>query len=307
MRSASTDARGSLVKLFPSISVETVNELEERGLLQIAEGQWRLGDKNNGSTRRLDNRKWRRADNSGDAWHKLIGLDDVVQNDRRRVIFVIEGSKDALTAAELARRFGVLAQVGIICALGSGYRPIAAELEQLRGRSVLLIGDNDAAGMHTTQIVSGALETAAIDHEIWDWSDWPHKDLHDFVAAIDAGKQQFGPRNCTFFSSPLPSNHSTVQQFNRSTTQPVNGSTTQTFGLSEEEKLEIVHPFIVTNLGTGNFMSFQLARAIKHRKLSIPDIDEIVRVWFAKSRLFLPPDADETESLQTFYRQLKHV
>jgi hypothetical protein len=37
------------------------------------------------------------------------------------------------------------------------------------------------------------------------------------------------------------------------------------------------------------------------------DIDKIFLLWFAKSRPLLPPDADESESLQTFYRQLKRA
>src|SRR5262245_21622963 len=81
----------------------------------------------------------------------------------------------------------------------------------------------------------------------------------------------------------------------------------QTTGLNDDERLGMVHPFIVSTLGTGNAMSFQLARAIKPRKLSLVDIDRIFCLWFAKSRPFLPPDADETESLKIFYRQLKRV
>jgi hypothetical protein len=298
--SALVHARRSLHTLLPSISVETITELEKRGLLHISESQWRLGDGNNGSTRKLSATRWKHADTSGNAWHKLIGLDDVVQNDRHRVMLVIEGSKDALAAAELARRCGMLSQVGIVCALGSGYRPIPNELQQLRGRRVLLIGDNDAAGIQTTQIVSRALAATGINYEVWDWSDHPQKDVYDFLAAMDASREKFlTPRICTFFSSSLPSHSSTVQQFNCSTTQEP--------GISEEEKRGIVYPFIVTKPGSGNFMSFQLARAIKHRKFSIKEIDQVFHLWFVKSRPLLPPDSDETESLKTFYRQLKRV
>jgi hypothetical protein len=54
-------------------------------------------------------------------------------------------------------------------------------------------------------------------------------------------------------------------------------------------------------------MSFRLARAIKHEKMNMKDITEIFEIWFAKSRAFLPPEADEADSLQIFYRQLKRV
>jgi hypothetical protein len=54
-------------------------------------------------------------------------------------------------------------------------------------------------------------------------------------------------------------------------------------------------------------MSFQLARAIKQRKFNMRDIDKIFLLWFEKSKPMLPPDADESESLQKFYGQLEHV
>src|SRR5262249_44055218 len=116
---------------YPNISDEVVDELMRRGLLHCSGDYWRFGDENNGTTRRLDGRKFTRADNSGPDWHRLIGLADVVHHNRKHVLFVIEGSKDALAAAELAFRSGILEEVGIICALGSGYRPIASEIEQL--------------------------------------------------------------------------------------------------------------------------------------------------------------------------------
>src|SRR5437764_15382817 len=81
----------------------------------------------------------------------------------------LRGSKDALAAAEVAHCTGVLSQIGILCALGSGYRPIRSELEQLRGRWVGVIGDNDAAGLKTTQIVSSALNDVGIEHARWNW------------------------------------------------------------------------------------------------------------------------------------------
>ena len=89
MIGTSIDARRSFRETFPTISEETVNELVCRGLLHFAEHQWRFGDANNGTTQRLERRKWKRADNSGVDWHKLIGLDDVIRHDRRCVLFVI--------------------------------------------------------------------------------------------------------------------------------------------------------------------------------------------------------------------------
>jgi hypothetical protein len=173
---------------LPSISVDTVEELVRRGLFHLTDDRcWRFGDESNGTTRRLDNPKWKRADTKGQDWHRLIGLSDVVHNNRLHVMLAIEGSKDALAAAELAHRFGFLPQVGIMCALGSGYRPIASELQQLRGRRVGVIGDNDAAGIKTTEIVCRALDDADVAYGVWDWSDLDGKDLYEAIAKLDAG------------------------------------------------------------------------------------------------------------------------
>ena len=205
-------------KAYPSISVETVDELVRRGLFHCSGDYWRFGDENNGTTRRLDGRKFTRADNSGADWHKLIGLADVVRHNRKDVLFVIEGSKDVLAAAELAFRSVILEETGVTCALGSGYRPIASEIEQLCSRRVELIGDQDAAGVETTSIVSRALHRAGVEHGIWDWSDWANrddKDLFDVLITIDTDPST--PFFFSFFSSFPRFNSSAVQQFNSST------------------------------------------------------------------------------------------
>lgn len=291
---------------YPVISRGTVDELIRRELLSCSEHHWRFGDKNNGSTRRLDGGKWKRADNERDDWHKLIGLEDITRHNRQPVLFVIEGSKDALAAAELAGRFGSLEQAGIVCALGSGYRPDKQphEIGQLKGRRVLLIGDNDAAGRDAVVIVSTALAEATVDYRVWDWTAWPGKakDLYDaLVEAPDRANEHFALFNNTFFSPPLSSHSSTIQPFNPST------NTTGATGLSDEEVLGIVHPFIVTERGTGNRQAFMLARAIKSRRLDETEIDRIHGVWFEESRSLLPPDDDRTKLLEKFYRQINRV
>jgi hypothetical protein len=299
--------RRCLSEILPGINEDTIKELERRCLCHITERQWRFGDENNGTTRRFDTRKWKRADNSGPDWHRLIGLNDVVHNDRRRIIFVIEGSKDALAAAELARRCGILAEVGIVCALGSGYRPIRSELEQLRGRNVLLIGDNDAAGIETTQIVSHALAYAGVDYRVWDWSAWQGK-CKDLFELLESG-QLSGLCTSDFFSSLFPSQSSSVQVFNSSGLHVFKSSSPETgrAWISEEERLGIVTPHVMTEAKTGNTKSFQLARNIKDMKLDMPDVEAIARLWFTKSLPFLPPDADENKFVQKFFDKLQRV
>jgi hypothetical protein len=110
----------TLRRTLPFVSAQTWNALIERGLLSFPSPRknWRLGDRANGCTRALNpHSNFKRADHSGEDWHKLIGLADVIENNRQYVIFVLEGSKDA--ALELAHRAGLLAQVGIVAALGA--------------------------------------------------------------------------------------------------------------------------------------------------------------------------------------------
>ena len=306
---------------YPAISAATLSELVERGLLSWDSEFWRFGDKSNGTTRRLDGRKFTRADNSGADWHKLIGLAEVVRHDREYVLFPLEGSKDALAAAELAFRFGILGQLGIICALGSGYRPIAGELQQLRGRRVGLIGDRDAAGVETTGIVSRALDDAGVEHGIWEWKDWEDKgdkDLFDVLTTIDSkgrailkvapenlvdqDNQKSDPCN-SFFSSLFPSHRSTVQPFNSSTQER---EAEEIIGVTIEQ---FVAPHVVTQRGTGNRKSFDLARAIKatNANMAMSDITTIFDEWFGRSRRVLPSDADRDKSFQIFLRQLTRV
>jgi hypothetical protein len=72
-----SQARRCLSEILPGINEDTIKELERRCLCHITERQWRFGDENNGTTRRFDTRKWKRADNSGPDWHRLIGLNAV--------------------------------------------------------------------------------------------------------------------------------------------------------------------------------------------------------------------------------------
>jgi hypothetical protein len=354
-QSRNGEIRARFHATYPVISEETVIELSQRGLLQLDVGHWRFGDNNNGCTRRVDGANWKRADNKGSDWHKLIGLADTVRHDHPLVLLAIEGSKDALALAEIAHRFGLLDQTGIVCALGSGYRPDRHphEIEQLRGRRVSVIGDKDVGAQATTELVRRALAQAEVEHEVWDWAHsggfTRAKDAYDLLAELDQAHGErvtFKPvadwplfralaRACapahgsgsarshvhsqtrtrtgsarpavlrvskkTFLFCPSPSENSTVQPFNPSTQEicPV--------GITAEEALGIVCPFIVTQRGTGNRQSFLLARAIKPRKLTCEEIDRVVLLWFEKSRPMLPAKANYQDTLEKFYRQLTRV
>jgi hypothetical protein len=323
---------------FQCLSGSTIAELLHRDLLQVTtNGRWRYGDARNGCRRSFKNPKWKRADTKGDDWHKLTGLQDVVEHERPQVVFVIEGSKDALAAAEMLNRLGLL-KAGIVAALGAGYRPIASEIAELRGRKVVLIGDADAAGRICVRLVSHALTEQEVDHVVFCWQESSCKDVFDLVKLHVDQKSDFGPVFASlrdFFSTPpLPSNRSTAQQFNSSTsstTQHFNSSTTQQFNPSTQEGSsveqenfnpstqenaalsEFVTPYVATKPGTGNTWSFNLARAVRLEQersgvmLTEAQLERIFDEWFNLSRPMLPADADRDKSLRVFYGQLSRV
>jgi hypothetical protein len=203
------------------ISSQAVREAIQRELLSFVKYHnfrcWRFGDSANGTTRGLKGKKFVCSDNNGADWHKLIGLADVIEHDRRFIIFVLEGSTDALAAFELAHRVGLLCQIGIVMALGAGYRPIMTELRQLSGRKVLLIGDRDDSGLAAVRRVSCALVELDVDHAVWNWNAFDSgvgKDLFDLLKADGREKKIFDPKYLTFFSFFSPSYGSTVQRFN---------------------------------------------------------------------------------------------
>lgn len=251
METNRTASAEQLHKILSSISIETIKELTRRNLLHFGDDYWRFGDDSNGVRRKLNARqKWMRADNDGAAWHRLIGLNDVIQHDRRYVLLAIEGSKDALAAADFAYCRGLLGGTGVICALGSGYRAIPSELHKLAGRFVGVIGDNDVAGIETTQLVSYALNQAGIENEVWDWSKCENraKDFFDFwVKAKGKAKTAFVRLySGTLFCPSLPSHNSPVQQFNPSTQVPA-PDITSVIGVTVEQ---FVAPYVVNRKGT---------------------------------------------------------
>jgi hypothetical protein len=300
------------------ISPRAVQEAVRRRMLSFVKHRnscyWRFGDRANGTTRALNGKKFVRSDNKGADWHKLIGLADVVEHDRRFVIFVLEGSRDALAALELAHRAGLLCQVGIVMALGAGYRPITTELRQLSGRKVLLIGDRDDAGCAAVRRVSHALMQVGVDHAVWNWNAFNPsfgKDLFDLLNADSQRKELLSPKYLTFFSFFSPSYGSTVQQFNGSTHS---GSSVLNRGFNSSTHIqELVDPFVVKKRGTGNARSFALARALRAHEVTSntllldTDINEVFHYWFTKSQPLLPPDADEEKSLAHFYKQIRRV
>src|SRR5262249_50834230 len=141
-----------------AISPQAIQEARRRGLLSFVKHRnsscWRLGDKSNGCFRRIDGKPFKirnelakaTAETRGEAWHRLIGLDDVVENDRREILLILEGSKDGLAAFHFADAEDRLSTVGVVVALGSGIRLSLEDLEKFRGRRARIVADADPAG-----------------------------------------------------------------------------------------------------------------------------------------------------------------
>jgi hypothetical protein len=107
------------------------------------------------------------AETRGDMWHRLIELDDVLTNNRREILLVTEGSKDALAALHFADAENSLSDVGVVAALGTGINLRADDVEKFSGRRVRIFGDADTAGQETVSRVGKQLLVAADEVQIF--------------------------------------------------------------------------------------------------------------------------------------------
>ncbi len=162
-----------------AISPEAIEEAIRRRLLSFVSHRgclsWRFGDSRNASLRRLDGEPFRingqsakaEAETRGESWHRLIGLDDVVANDRRDILLTPEGSKDALAALHLADAEGSLPCVGVVAALGAGVKLLPDDVEKFRGRHVRIFGDADATGENAASKIGQQLASGAEEVQIF--------------------------------------------------------------------------------------------------------------------------------------------
>ena len=162
-----------------SLSPNAISEAVRRALVSFRKHRgvacWRFGDTRNGCLRRLDGQPFQIngervkavAEKRGDAWHRLIGLDDVLANDRREILLIVEGSKDALAALHFADAEGSLSDVGVVAALGTGINLRGDDVEKFSGCRVRIFGDADTAGQETVSRVGKQLLAAADEVQIF--------------------------------------------------------------------------------------------------------------------------------------------
>src|SRR5437868_6941546 len=127
------------------ISPQAISEAIRRGLLCFKTRRgvpcWLFGDSRNGCWRPLNGEPLQingtcvkaEAETRGDAWHHLIGLNDVSANHRCDILLIIEGSKDALAALHFSDVEGRLSSIGLAVALGAGVHLCKDDVEKFRG------------------------------------------------------------------------------------------------------------------------------------------------------------------------------
>ena len=283
------------------ISRTAVEEAQRRGLLTFKKHRgadcWRLGDTRNGCFRRLDGqlleingqRVKAEAETRGESWHRLIGLDDVLANDRREILLTPEGSKDALAALHFADVEDRLSSVGVVAALSASVNLLADDVEKFRGRRVRIFGDADATGEHAASRIGQQLASVAREVQIFSVAGLnrddgePVKDLFD-VTRIDVDDFERerdvwgisdlasrGPRvhvveqKPDLFSSrtnnaPLPCN-TTANHHALTVTKDNQRSTNDDQGWRGEKKKETSLPLIATR-----FDLFEIANSLACRE-----------------------------------------
>jgi hypothetical protein len=146
VRSHSDSANELATRL--AIDPQAIEEAIRRGLFSFVNHRkylcWRFGDSRNGSFRRVDGEPFcingrtvkAVAGTRGESWQRLIGLDDVVANDRCGILVSPAGSKDALPALHFAAAEGTLSSVGVVMALGAAINLHNDDLGNFQSRRV---------------------------------------------------------------------------------------------------------------------------------------------------------------------------
>jgi hypothetical protein len=341
------------------ISPQAVEEAIRRGLLRFVIHRnsccWRFGDARNGCLRRLDGQPLdingqcvkAEAETRGEAWHRLIGLDDILANDRRDILLILEGSKDALAALHFADAEEKLSSVGLVTALSASVNLLADDVEKLRGRRVRILGDADTAGEHAASKIGDQLTSVAEEVQIFSVAGLnrndaePVKDLFD-VTRIDVDDFERerdiwsisdlasrGPRvrvveqKPDFFSSPTSNAsllaNTTACHHALSVTMDNQRSTNDDQGWEGEEKektsivtlLEIANSLACREQGKGHRTQFELARQVRHFEEKNGSLSNqelrLINGRWFSASTALPANATEAETFSDLIERLSKV
>jgi hypothetical protein len=300
---------------------------------------WRFGDARNGCLRRLDGQPFKingecvkaKAETRGESWHRLIGLDDVVANDRREILLIIEGSKDALAALHFADVEGRLSQIGIVVALGAGVKLLSDDVEEFRGRRVRIFGDADVAGQHAVSRIGKQLlpvvkeiqtfsladlhcEDGSLVKDLFDLTqiDYDHfeanRDLWS-VTDLDSKGERVTvlTKEHELLFSPLPLPHVSPESHGFPV-YPVSNPEEL-----EKELRELAQRNACTVRDTARKRRFQLLRDLAAaekrmaRKLSPDELIKTFNEWYCASRPHLDPKKKSDDYLGLFFAELGKV
>jgi hypothetical protein len=325
------------------ISRQAIEEAIRRGLLRFVKHRnshsWHFGDSRNGSFRRMDGAPFRingervkaEAETRGESWHHLIGLDDVIENDRREILLLPEGSKDALAALHFADAEGTLSRVGVAVGLGTGIKPRTEELEKFRERRVRIIGDVDESGLRTAAQIGSRLTSVAAEVQIFslaglkrddgapvkDLFDLTRIDYDDFEANRDlwsitdldtkGERVRIITEEHEFSPSPLPPPHVSPESHGFPV-YPVSSSQEL-----EKELEELAKRNACTERDTGRESRWQLVRDLNAvekriaRKLNPDELMQTFKKWHRSSQPHLDPKKTRDDYLARFLGELGKV
>lgn len=310
------------------LSVNAIREAQERGLLTFTKHRdlpcWRFGDDRNGCFRRLDCEPFiigktivkAASECSGEAWHRLIGLDDIVRNDRRDVLLIGEGSKDALAALHFANAEASLQTVGLAVALGVGLRLLPEDINRLQGRRIRIIGDDDAEGQSSCNRIGRAMVHVAREVQILRLCGLrradgePVKDLFDLTQVdYDDFERNRDLRGITDLST-RGDRILLVTQDDTTKTQGRPKKTYSRGGKEFESDLFITAASLASvNRGESRSNLFKLVRAILafENKGGSNIRNELFDVWYEKSRGNLDPAKTSAEYRADYLRKFHKV
>jgi hypothetical protein len=326
-----------------AIDPQAIEEAIRRGVLTFVNHRkdlcWRFGDSRNASFRRIDGEPFRikgesvkaEAETRGKSWHRLIGLDDVVMNDRRDILLTPEGSKDALAALHFAAAEGNLSRVGVVAALGTGVNPLAEDLEVLLHRRVRIIADVDPVGEETAARIGQLLLRVAAEVQIFslagltrddgspvnDLFDLTRINHHFFEASRDlwsitdldcrSERAQIITDKQKFFPPPSPLPH-VSPEFHGFPVYPVSNSQEL-----EKELEELAKSNACTAHNTARNRRFKLLRDLAAveariaRKLSPGELIKTFDKWYCVSKPYLDPNKTRHDYLASFLAEFGKV
>jgi 5S rRNA maturation endonuclease (ribonuclease M5) len=325
------------------ISPEVIDEAMQRGVLTFMRHRkaacWRFGDARNGCLRRLDGHPFKingqcvkaKAETRGESWHRLIGLDDVVANDRREILLIVEGSKDALAALHFADVEDRLSSIGLVAALGAGVKLLADDVEKFRGRRVRIFGDADATGENAASKIGQQLASVAEEVQIFNLAGLHCeegslvKDLFDLTRidydAFEANRDLWSitdldskgervtvrTKEHEFLFSPLPLPHVSPESHGFPV-YPVSNSQEL-----ENELEELAKRNACVTRHTARKRRWKLERdliAVEKRisrKLSLGELTKTFDKWHCTSRPHLDPEKTRDDYLGAFLAELGKV